>query len=63
MKTVELNYNKTFAPCTYKQVSYMRTFANFHTKESTTQIMKRLAIFEASEIIEDLKNGEEITLK
>ena len=62
MKTVELSGGKTLNPCTYKQVRKMREFDTFHTAINNTQIMKRLSIREASEIIQALIDGEKIEL-
>jgi hypothetical protein len=61
MKTT-LKFQKTLIPCTYKQVELMKSFDKFTTIHNNSQIMKRLSIIEASEIIDNLKQGEEVEL-
>jgi len=61
--THKLQYSKAFDPCTYKQVEYLRSFDNVKIDvHSTSQILKRLEKYIASELIDLAKNGEEIIL-
>jgi hypothetical protein len=62
MKTRKLQFAKTLDPCTYAQVEKMRSFDGFRTQFSNSQIMKRLSMGDASEIISLLVDGEEIEL-
>lgn len=65
MKTYELPRLKAAYPCTYNQLKFMKSFESFNIEGSTSdsQMLKRLAFDVASEIIDRLKDGENVTLK
>lgn len=59
---IKLQFQNAKNPATEKQIEYIKSFKNFSTKLSQNQIKKRLDIDAASEIIDKLKEGEEIEL-
>lgn len=66
MKTLEfeLGYGKAMNPATVKQIKFIDSFDNFSYSKgiSTSQVMKRLEIDEASNIIDALKDGYKVVL-
>lgn len=62
MTTIKLPFSKTSNPVDYDTLQVMRSFKNFSFICSTSQITKRLDMAEALEIIERLKDEEEIEI-
>jgi len=64
MKTYQLPFNKTEIPCTYKQIQYLESFNNVSIQvKSTSQILKRMSITDASNLIDLAEQGKKIIIK
>jgi DNA-binding NarL/FixJ family response regulator len=59
VETFELvtGYAKAINGATYKQIEYLRSFSNVSINTSSSQIMKRLNVWEVSEAIDAAKKG------
>ena len=53
---------KAFKSATYKQIEYLRSFSNVSINVSSSQIMKRLNVWEVSEAIDAAKNGLNVVI-
>ena len=63
MTTHQLQYSKATYPCTYKQIKYLSSFDNVKIDVcSTSQLLKRLEMHDASELIDLAKSNEEILI-
>ena len=63
MTTHQLHYSKASNPCTYKQIEYLRSFDNVKIDvRSTSQLLRRLEMHDASILIDLAKSNEEILI-
>ena len=63
MTTHQLQCSKALNPCTFKQIEYLRSFDNVKFDvHSTSQLLKRLEMHDASELIDLAKSNEEILI-
>ena len=61
MKKHQLQYQKAYNPCTYRQIECLRKFTNVRLDvRSTSQMLKRLEMSDASDLIDLAKKGEKI---
>jgi hypothetical protein len=63
MKTIQLLSKKADCPANVGQIKTLRSYKNFKCNTPDSVLMKNLGTKQASEIIDRLKNEEEIELK